>query len=410
MSSRAPNGRPNPKRRADGRPGWHVYVWVKDPLTGNKSRKHVVGRTKAECEENADKKRAQYTLGVANPTVPFGDWMDQFIGYRRTEGEVSTNTISGYETNRKHVSRAEIEHVELGDLAPEHVEKAYRYLADLGRARSTLTNFRSTVSAALTMAQSRGYVTRNVAKLAVLPKVEKKPRQPHAYTSAELDRVAAKADTLHRGIRWHLGLLGIREGECLGLRWDDVDLDAGIIHIRHTLTWKKWEHGCEALYGEHCGKKKSNMCPTRTGGGWELGDPKTEAGKRDLPIDAALVTKLKTHKKRQAADRLASTRTWYSGGGGFVVAAVRSGNPIDRTTDRESWHQLCDAAEVERHRVHDLRHSVATRLAANGMATALLMKWMGWAEESMAARYTHGNEDMMAAAAEKFAEAFGRAF
>jgi integrase len=126
--------------------------------------------------------------------------------------------------------------------------------------------------------------------------------------------------------RWTLALaMGLRQGEVLGLRWDDLDLAEGTATIRRQLQRLGWRHGCPDSI--KC-RKRGADCPQRWGGGLRATDPKSDAGRRTLALRARVTEELRAHRATQAAEQLAS-EVWTAGPDGGWVFANEAGGPTD---------------------------------------------------------------------------------
>lgn len=119
-------------------------------------------------------------------------------------------------------------HHRLDRLQPEHVEAAWRALEDEGLSPATALLNHRILSRALKVAMQRGQVSRNVATLVDPPTVPRSEVVP--LTAAEVRRLLATAADADNGARWSFALaLGLRQGEALGLLWQDVYLEAGTL-------------------------------------------------------------------------------------------------------------------------------------------------------------------------------------
>jgi integrase len=210
------------------------------------------------------------------------------------------------------------------------------------------------------------------------------------YDAREIGALLEAAHGRRNGARWSLAFLGLRQGEALGLRWADIDLDKGELRVRHALSWLPWKHGCTDLAtgmsgGPGCGERPSS-CPRRYGGGAHLGPPKSKAGRRTIALPDPVVVELQEQRRRQAAERLAAGPMWQDLG--FVIAS-HTGKPVDRRTDTDDWLDLLAQAGVRRLRLHDCRHSAATALLVLGADARVLMATMGWTSMALVQRYTH---------------------
>ena len=184
------------------------------------------------------------------------------------------------------------------------------------------------------------------------------------------------------GARWAVALaLGLRQGEALGLRWDDVDLDAGTLLVRRGRLRPRWEHGCNGT----CGRKFGGYCPNRVALRDETAETKSRAGRRGIGLPDQLVELLRTHRAEQDRERVEAAQLWT---GGWVFASP-TGAPLNPRTDWTDWKKLLHRAGVRDGRLHDARHTAATVLLLLGVPERAVMGVMGWSNTAMAARYQH---------------------
>jgi integrase len=141
---------------------------------------------------------------------------------------------------------------------PEHLEKLYVRMMKNGSAPATAHQAHRTIRTALNEAVRRGHLVRNPAMLAKAPRLPEAEVEP--YSVDEIRLLLKSALERRNGARWAVALaLGLRQGEALGLRWDDVDLDAGTLFVRRGRLRPRWEHGC----GGTCGRRFGGHCPNR---------------------------------------------------------------------------------------------------------------------------------------------------
>jgi integrase len=384
--SKAANGRASIHRRGDG-DGWEGWVSLgTHPVTGKRWRKHVRGVTKTEVARKIGQLQRHRHHGVPamGQDATLSGWLETWLAGRMAAG-LRPNSIAAYRTDLKYVARCGIGRVRLQDLTPEHVEHLYCYILDLPQAGAGSTaHARRTLNAALNIAVARGHLARNPVRLATVPRHHQPALEP--YSSEEIARLLAAARARRNGVRWSLALLGLRQGEVLALHWTDIDLDAGELTIRHTLTWLRWQHGCPIdEQAPTCGQPAAR-CPHRHSGGPHLGPPKSAAGRRTISLPDPVIAELRDHRARQAAERRAAGLRWHDQD--FVITNA-TGGPVDRTSDREDWHRLVTAASVRRQRIHDLRHAAATALLVLGADSRVLLGVMGWTSMALVQRYTH---------------------
>jgi integrase len=393
--SRAARGRSSIHRRSHG-PGWEGWVDLGvHPVSGKRWRKHVRGATKTEVAGKiAALEKAREARAIAwDHTTTLDAWLQSWLAGRVSAG-LRPNTVAGYRTDLKYVTRSGVGRVRLRDLTAEHMERVYSYILGLPRAGpGSVAHAKRTLNAALNTAVQRGHMARNPTRGTAAPRHAPPALQP--YTQEEIRRLLTAAADRDNGVRWSLAVLGLRQGEVLGLRWRDLDLDSGELTVRHTLTWLAWRHGCSSD-GE-CGKQAAR-CPQRHGGGAHLGPPKSDAGRRTISLPQPVIAQLHHQRRQQAAQRLAADCRWPDHD--FVITNT-TGGPVDRTSDREQWHRLLAAAGLRRLRIHDLRHSAATALLVMGEDSRVLLSVMGWTSMSLVQRYTHLISDLHRAVAQR---------
>ena len=175
--------------------------------------------------------------------------------------------------------------------------------------------------------------------------------------------------------------LGLRQGEVLGLRWSDVDLDGGTLWVRRGRLRPRYAHGC----GGTCGKSPG-YCPSRLLTRPETDDTKSRAGRRAVGLPGELVALLVKHREEQERERATAAQLWRDSGYVFTTPV---GEPVNPNTDYHHWKRLLADAGLRDGRLHDARHTAATVLLILGVPERAVMGLMGWSTTAMAARYQH---------------------
>ena len=261
----------------------------------------------------------------------------------------------------------------LDRLTPEHIERFYTRLEAEGLAPATVIQIHRILSRALKVALQRGYVARNVATLVDAPCASYDEIEPLTFDEAL--RIVKLAATRRNGTRWSVALaLGLRQGEALGLRWQHVDLDVGILMVRWQLQRFGWRHGCPDPHG--CGKDRhsdgcppgcmrhARSCPQRTGGGLQLTELKSDKSRRTIALPPQLAAALKAHRTAQLQARMVAGSAWHDGD---FVWCQTNGRPVGASADWDEWQALLKTAGIRQVRVHDARHTAATLLLAQGV-------------------------------------------
>lgn len=195
----------------------------------------------------------------------------------------------------------------------------------------------------------------------------------------------------------------MRQGEALGLRWRDVDFEAGTLRIRYALQrLKERKNATNATSADGCGTKSGNAS------GFHLVEPKTKQSRRTIALPKLTLSALAEHKSRLAQERLLAGTGWQAPvvtceGEKVVVDdfvfVTRFGNPFDAPTVTHRFQALLTKAGIGHHRFHDLRHTAATLLAVQGVHPRAIQAALGWENLSMLNRYVHFVEEQRQAVA-----------
>ncbi|MGI5439134.1 tyrosine-type recombinase/integrase [Streptomyces shenzhenensis] len=216
----------------------------------------------------------------------------------------------------------------------------------------TLNYVHSVLKSALEHAVREEEIPRNVARN--VRTGTPRPRRFEPLTTAESHRLRALFElALHTGLR---------KGERLGLRWEDLDLDAGTAAIRRTLQ------------------------RTSAGGLTPL-PTKTRASERRIALPTRCVQSLKLHREQQRREREAAGTTWQHSRHVFTTT---QGSPIDPTNLTRAFTTLLRNAGLRRIRFHDVRHSTATLLLEQGVELVVIKELLGHAHIGVTATvYAH---------------------
>jgi integrase len=335
---------------------------------------------------------------MSGSPVTVSEWMRSWMALQ--EVAVRPNTLKGYRTDTRWIGRG-CGGVPLDQLRPEHVEAVYRMMLDAGLGAGSIVHVRRTLSAALNTAAGRGLLVGNPVKRAVTPRWAPPEVTPMTATQARKVLDAARG---HRNpARWSVALaLGLRQGEALGLRWGDVDLDTGTIRVRVQLQRAQWRHGCAPRDREPVCGHRADRCPARSGGGQQLVDVKSAAGRRTLRMPGPLVALLREQHADQAVQRAAAGERWRDWG---LVFTQTDGRPLDQKRDWLAWKALLARAGVADARLHDARHTAATLLLVQGVADVVAMAVLGHTDLRVTRRYQHVADDLLQDAADRIGAA-----
>ena len=208
---------------------------------------------------------------------------------------------------------------------------------------------------ALDQAEKWGLVARNVAKLVDSPRVKRHEIQPLTPEHARSFLDAAKGERLEALYSVTLAL-GLRQGEALALRWCDIDFVSRTLAVRQSL---------ERIGGKRYGQP----------GKLQFVEPKTDRSRRTIAIPDSLVRALKAHRVSQAEERLISGSDWQDFG---LIFCTTRGTPIEPSSSLQDFKRVLVKAGLPRSiRFHDLRHSAASLLLAQGVPLRSIMELLG---------------------------------
>lgn len=329
------------------RDGWRTDVSLgTDPATGKRRREAIYGPT----FEAVDQARAALLVKLGRGLPPEVDrqtvraylvwWLANVV-----KDAVRPKTFLSYEgVCRLHLI-PRLGALQLRHLAPRHVQAMMTDLAaDTGHAGTraagrrlsarSVAYARTVLRIALGKAVALEIVSRNVAALVEPPKASRVRAAPFTATEARTLLASAAGDRL-AALYW-LALVGLRQGELLGLRWADVDLAAGVLTVTQQAQ--------------------------RYDGTIHLDPPKTDESRAPVPLPAAVVEALTAHRDRQRFE--AAGDGWRDQG---LVFPSPTGAPLDARALIRHYKALLVRAGLTERRFHDLRHSTATLLYAQGV-------------------------------------------
>ncbi|MFF0186095.1 tyrosine-type recombinase/integrase [Streptomyces sp. NPDC005244] len=379
--TRQPNGRSSIYLGKDGK--WHGRVTVGIRDDGTPDRRHVERKTRAEVTNavrQLEKQRDAKTVRKPGKAWTVTTWLTHWIE-NVAPLAVNDNTMVGYRVAvRNHLIPGLGAH-RLDRLKPEHIEVFYANMQAKGSKPGTVHQVHRTFRTALNEAVRRGHLGTNPVQLVKAPRTGEYEVEP--YSVQEVQRLLKAADGQRNSARWGVALaLGLRQGEVLGLRWEDVDLDGGFLVVRRSRHRPQYAHGCV----EPCGRKAAGYCPHRRRTNPELSTTKSRAGRRAVGLPEQLVDLLRSHLNAQEEERAAAGQRWEEN---RLVFPDEHGRSPSHRRDWAEWKALLGEAKVRDGRLHDARHTAATVLLILGVSERAVMGLMGWSTTAMAARYQH---------------------
>src|SRR5664279_3610817 len=332
-------------KRPDGT--WVAQVdlgWV----GGRRRRRTVYAKTERAVLAKRDEVRAQITKGVdlTAPPKTLTQWLTEWLTTVKSSDGTGPATIARYDQITRVHLIPQLGTVKLAALTPRHVQSLLLKLQGVA-APATIVKVHGVLRNALADAERMDLVSRNVAKAVRPPRLSRTERR--SLTPAEAGTLLShlKGDRLEAVFIVALST-GLRRGEVLGLRWQDVDLEGRVLFVRQALQ--------------------------RVDRALKMVPPKTHRSSRPIPLPQFAVTAFSQQKVRQANDRRLVGRAWEDGG---LVFTTEIGTPLEPRNVNRRFYAARSAAGLEWVRLHDLRHAFATVLLDQGEGLRTVMDLLG---------------------------------
>jgi len=334
---------------------WCGTVDVRLPGGGVK-RKYIYGRTQAAVRKKlaqAVRERDAGTLIVSATTVEawLNYWLENIAS--RT---LKPRTLDGYHGYIKTHLIPQLGRHRLDALRPEHIRGLHDHMRAAGKKPATILQAHAILAKALNDAVNDGKIAQNPCDRVARPKAPKNHRTGLTVEQAA-DLLRATDD-----LRWWLAVFyGMRQGECLGLRWGDIDLDGQVIRVEQTLVSR--------------GKR----------GGLGFGTPKSQTSRRTVPLTPLI----------EARVRLALANLDEQPEPDVLVFRRPDGRPVHPAADRKAWDELLAAHDLPAIALHAARNTAANLMEAAGIPDRMVAQILGHSSVQITHGYQHGEVERM---------------
>jgi integrase len=350
-------------KRKDGR---YVGRYTVHTTDGPK-RKVIYGRKYKEVEKKLAEARGDAARGIVFDAKceTVGTFLERWL-----EDVVKPNkTHRTYSTHRQQVLSHIIPalgRVKLEALRKAHVDRLYADLLRGGLAPSSVRRVHAVLHAALEEAVRGDLIPRNPAAHANKPKVRQEEIDPLDAEQARAFLDVARGDR-YEALYVLCLMAGLRQGEALGLKWSDIDLDSGTLRVNRQLQRVRRD-----------GEKSGTLV---------FSEPKN-ASRRTVGLSQRAVSALRTHRKGQLEEKLRVGSEWQDNG---LVFTSKYGGPVEaQNVVNRHFKPLLRRAGLPPIRFHDLRHSCLSLLAQRGEPIRDLQALAGHATAAFTLqRYTH---------------------
>jgi integrase len=346
--------------KGDGR--WKAQITLP-----NGDRKGKSAKTQREVRDWLIEQRKQVSDGlyVTDDQIKLGDFLNRYME------EVAIHRLRPRTYNRNldlvsnHINPV-LGNIRLSALRPDQVQSFYAVKLDSGLSSRTVLYIHAVLHKALNQALKWGLVTQNVTDLVDRPKPDKTTFK--TWSPDEIHRFLAAVED-HRWYPLYMLAIytGLRQGELLGIHREDIDLERGIIHVRHQVS---------AIRGQ----------------GLTITEPKTEKARRPVTIPESALEVLKQHL--QIIDE-----------GPGLIFTTSTGRPISPRNILRHFKLVINEIGLPDIRFHDLRHTHATLLLAAGVHPKVVQERLGHSQISLTLdTYSHVIPSLQTEAADQFEE------
>ena len=349
MAKRRANGEGNIRKRKDGR--WEGrYTAGRNPATGKAIYKNVLGKTQAEVKEKL-KKAIEEAKGLdvaKGQKYTVGQWMDVWYEYY-AQIKVRPSSHKTYEGYIKNHIKPSIGNIPLTKLTTLDLQRLYQKLLTEGRvdrleaknqpkglSPKTVRNINQVISSAMQLAIQQHLISHDPTDGCALPKTEH--REMQTLSAAQLTAFLLEAK--HSGVfeMYYIELAtGLRRGELLGLKWEDIDFSTQTLRVRRQVG--------------------------RINGEVREAPLKTKNAYRTISLGTDAVGILKQQREKQPSSA--------------YVFPGPTGGPIAPDSVLHMLHRVLDRADLPEIRFHDLRHTFATLALQNGVDVKTVSGMLG---------------------------------
>lgn len=290
-------------------------------------------------------------------------WFEYWIDVKKKT--VRPNTVRNYTERYNRNIQKIIGRKILTEVKPIHCQKIFTDMADEGYKTSTIYQTRIALFNMLEFAKENEVILNNPCKKSVKSDMGKPSQKKEALTIDVQKKFLeyAKGQSYQNQYRFILQT-GLRTGELLGLKWEDIDFTKKTVKIQRSMEYR------------------------HSVGEWRIGEPKSKSGYRTIPLtDEAIRILIAQKEKNKNIKEI--QEEWSE----FIFLS-RKGEPVKNSAYDTALFKICDKAKINRFSMHVLRHTFATRCIEGGMMPKTLQKILGHSNIGITMNlYVHITED-----------------
>lgn len=342
--------------------------WCAEMTLPNGKRKRKRSKKQQVVKEWLLEQRTDLRNGFLLPddNIRFGDYLDRFLKDVAAP-TLKPKTADSYRWLIERHIKPNLGHIVLTKLRPDHLQSLYSQKLEEGLSKRTVQHMHAVIRRSLNLAMKWDLIFRNPASLVTAPTPDKKPPKTLSKSQAKTFLESVKEH------RWYpiyvLAITtGMRQGEILGLRWEDVDLESGKLSVNRTV---------QNLRGQII-----------------EGTPKTAGSRRTIALPGYTLDTLREHNRARGEKE-------------GLLFSTSSGRAVSPRNVLRHFHRALEKAELPKIRFHDMRHTAATLLLQENVHPKIVQEMLGHSTISLTPdTYSHILPNIQQEAAEKMDKLF----
>lgn len=389
VKKRRSNGDGSTYQREDGT--WRGQLTIGYNEDGSLKRKSFTGKTQREVSDKMKEYKTLHNLDMlpSDDKLTLSEWFHTWL-FTYRKNDLKPASFEKYEgIYRNYIDNNTIGNIKLKDLRTTPLQNYYNSLiVEYGKTPATIKSINKCLKSCLSQALKEGYILKNYACFVTLPKSNKKDNDSiNIFTPSEQQIFMNEAIKDKKGILYIFALgTGLRLGELLALKWSDISFKEKTVTVSKSI---------KDTYIFDQNEKRQYVILEQ--------EPKTKNSYRSVSINDNLLDLLKEHKKEQIIEHERNKDVYIDN---LLVFATPTGNYLNISNVRKIFKKIINKynnslTEGEKKnkslpiiRLHDLRHTFATRLFENGVAPKTVQSLLGHADITTTMNiYTHVIKD-----------------
>ena len=343
------NGEGTIYKRKDGR-------WCASYFDNNYNRHSVYGKTQAEVKKKLKEKRNEQP--TKQQVLTMQEWIFEFLQkYKKNELKITTfDSYMGM--YRKHIKDSALGKVKIDKVTTEALQRYYNDKIKIGYSSKTVREIETIINSALNMAVKLRMISENPNIYTTLPK--KVRYEAKVLNREEVNRVIAEAkeEELYPIIITAI-FTGMRKGEIMALKWNNVDFQGRKIYVKYSL--------CRVEHEEPDEKGHRHIR-------YKILEPKTQKSIRMIPMLDEVYYALIEQKSRQDVEKEKYKNVYVDQG---FVFADQMGNYLPQRQFMYKYHKFLETYGITNIRFHDLRHTFSSLLIDADVSIKVIQELLG---------------------------------